>query len=215
MLNIFKKQIVGEEVKGNISKVFIFLGRSGCGKGTQADLMIAHLCKIGDKSCKTLHVESGALLREFAKGDNYTQKKIKEVLAGGVLVPESVIVSLWTDYLIANFSGTENLVFDGTPRKLHEAQLLDNALQFYGVEKPTVIYVNVSREWSEKRLLGRARKDDTPDAIEKRLTWFETEVMKTIDFFKTNPYYNFIDVNGEQPIEDVQNEILAKLGLNL
>lgn len=215
MFNIFKKQIKKESENSNTSKVFIFLGRSGCGKGTQADLMISHLCRTDDKRCKTLHIESGALLREFAKGNNYTQKKIKEVLANGVLVPESVIVSLWTDYLIANFNGTENLVFDGTPRKLHEAQLLDNALRFYGIEKPTVIYVNVSREWSEKRLLGRARKDDTPDAIEKRLTWFETEVIKSIDFFKTNPYYNFIDINGEQPIEDVQNEILAKLGLNL
>ena len=132
-----------------------------------------------------------------------------------MLVPESIIVALWTDYIIANFTGTENMVFDGTPRKLHEAQLLDNALQFYGIEKPNVIYVNVSKEWAEKRLQGRARKDDTADAIAKRLSWFETEVTKTIDFYRNSPYYNFIDINGEQTIEEVQNEILAKLGLNL
>jgi adenylate kinase family enzyme len=83
------------------------------------------------------------------------------------------------------------------------------------VKKPNVVYVNVSKDWSEKRLQGRARKDDTPEAINRRLTWFETEVSKTIDFYRNNPYYNFIDINGEQPIEDVQNEILAKLGLNL
>jgi adenylate kinase len=216
MLNIFKKQLLGEKSVGeNVPKAFIFIGRSGCGKGTQADLLMAHLCRAGDKLCKTVHIESGALLREFAKGDNYTQNKIKDVLGGGVLVPESIIVALWTDYLIANFTGTENLVFDGTPRKLHEAQLLDNALQFYGIEKPVVVYVNVSRAWSEKRLEGRARKDDTPEAIARRLAWFETEVVKTIDFYRNSNYYNFIDINGEQPIEDVQNEILAKLGLNL
>jgi len=216
MLNIFKKQILGESnEEKNVLKVFIFLGRSGCGKGTQADLLMSHLCGAGDKTCKNLHIESGALLREFAKGEKYTQKKIKEVLAGGVLVPESMIVALWTDYLIANFSGTENMIFDGTPRKIREAQLLDDALHFYDIKNPVVIYVNVSREWSKKRLLGRARKDDTPDAIEKRLAWFETEVSKTLDFYRTNSYYNFIEINGEQPIEDVQNEILAKLGLNL
>jgi adenylate kinase len=215
MFNIFKKQIL-DKVTGEKNKpqVFIFLGRSGCGKGTQADLLLTHLCKVGDKACKTLHIESGTLLREFAQGDNYTQKKIKDVLAGGILVPESMIVALWTDYIISNFTGTENMVFDGTPRKIREAQLLDDALHFYGIEKPNVVYVNVSRDWSEKRLLGRARKDDTPDAIERRLAWFESEVMKAIDFYRTSPYYNFIDVNGEQPIEDVQNEILAKLGLN-
>ena len=216
MLNIFKKQTTAEEVKKiNSPKAFIFIGRSGCGKGTQADLMITYLCKIGDKSCRTLHLESGALLRGFTKGNNYTQKRTKFVMDNGLLVPESVVVALWTDYLIANFTGIENLVFDGTPRKLHEAQLLDNALQFYGVEKPTVIYMNVSKEWSEKRLIGRARKDDTPEAVAKRLAWFDTEVMPTIDYYKNNVGYNFVDINGEQPIGDVQNEILAKLGLNL
>lgn len=214
MLNIFKKQILGGVVD-NKPKVFIFLGRSGCGKGTQADLLLSHLCKVGNKSCKTLHIESGALLREFSQGGNHTQKKIKEVLAGGILVPESIIVSLWMDFMINNFTGTENMVFDGTPRKLREAQLLDDALRFYGIEKPNVIYVNVSRDWSEKRLLGRARKDDTPEAVQRRLDWFETEVTKTLDFYRNNSYYNFIDVNGEQPIEEVQNELLAKLGLNL
>jgi adenylate kinase len=214
MLNIFKRK--KEQVKKvDIPRAFIILGRSGCGKGTQADLLMTHLRNTKGKINKTIHIESGALLRNFAKGDNFTQIKIKSVLSGGVLVPESIIVALWTDYLIANFTGTENLVFDGTPRKLHEAQLLDNALQFYGIEKPNVLCLNVSKDWSEKRLQGRARKDDTPDAIARRLAWFETEVTKTIDFYKNNSYYNFIDINGEQSIEDVQNEILAKLGLNL
>lgn len=195
-------------------KAFIFIGRSGCGKGTQADLMISHLRNPEGQMSKTLHIESGALLRDFAKGENFTQIKIKEVLNSGVLVPESIITALWTDYIIAHFNGTENMVFDGTPRKLHEAQLLDNALQFYGIEKPVVLYIQVSKEWSEKRLQGRARKDDTPEAIARRLEWFEIEVTKTIEFYKTNSYYNFIEIDGEQPIDDVQNEILAKLGLN-
>jgi len=209
MLNIFKRQRV------NNPQAFIFIGRSGCGKGTQADLLMTHLCQIGDKSCKTLHIESGTLLREFSLGNNYTQKKIKTVLSSGTLVPESMIVSLWTGYIIDNFTGNENLVFDGTPRKLREAQLLDDALHFYGIQKPVVICLNVSSDWSEKRLISRARKDDTPDAIKRRLEWFETEVTKTIDYYRNNPYYNFVDINGEQPIEDVQNEILSKLGLNL
>lgn len=217
MINFFKKHLTRKsEVApvGNIPKAFIILGRSGCGKGTQADLLMTHLCKTGDKLCKNVHIESGALLRAFSKGDNYTQEKIGKVLASGALVPESIIVALWTDYLIANFNGSENLVFDGTPRKLHEAQLLDSALQFYQIEKPVVLNINVSAEWAEQRLIGRGRKDDTKEAIARRLAWFETEVMKTINFYKSSSYYNFIDINGEQTIPEVQNEILAKLGLN-
>ncbi len=199
----------------NKSKAFIFLGRSGCGKGTQANLLIEHLCKIGDKDCKTLHIESGALIREFSLGDSYTQKETKAVMESGLLIPEAVIVSLWMNYLANNFTSDENIVFDGTPRKLRESQLLDDALKFYKFEKPTVVCVNVSRDWSKKRLEGRARKDDTLEAIERRLEWYETDVVPVINYYKDSSYYNVIDVNGEQPIEDVQKEILAKLGLNL
>lgn len=199
----------------NTPKVFIFLGRSGCGKGTQADLIIKHLKDLEGKFSKTLHIESGALLRQFAQGDNFTQRKIKSVLNSGALVPESIIVSLWTENIIANFSGTENMVFDGTPRKLHEAQLLDNALRFYGVEKPVVFYLEVSENWAEKRLQERGRKDDTAEAIKKRLAWFESEVVKTIDFYQTDSYYEFVTINGEQSIAEVHQDILAKSGLNL
>ena len=216
MLNIFKKQIL-DKVTGesNTSKVFIFLGRSGCGKGTQADLLMTHLCKVGDKSCKTIHVESGALIREYSKGDSYTQKKTNSVMSSGLLIPEAVIVSLWMKLLDENYTGSENIVFDGCPRKLRESQLLNDTLTFYNIEKPIVISVNVSKNWSEKRLMGRARKDDTPDSIKKRLEWYETDVVPVLNYYRNNPYYNVIDVNGEQPIEDVQNELLAKLGLNL
>lgn len=210
MFNIFKKKENSTNNAVN-SKTFIFIGRSGCGKGTQADLLMTHLCEFKDKSCKTLHIETGALLREFAKGNSYTQKLCNEKMKVGGLMPEAVMVALWENHLIEHFSGQENLIFDGCPRKVHEAQLLDSALKFYKIEKPTVLYINVSRDWSEKRLLGRARKDDTPEAIQKRLDWFETEVVPTLNFFKNNSYYNFLDINGEQSIEDVQKEILAKI----
>ncbi|NQV87984.1 MAG: nucleoside monophosphate kinase [Parcubacteria group bacterium] len=191
-------------------QTFIFIGRSGCGKGTQADLLTAHLCE-HDNLCKTLHIETGSFLREFVKGDSYTQKLSKKILDEGALMPESVMVALWENYLFDNYTGKENLIFDGAPRKLHEAQLLDSALKFYSIKKPNIIYMNVSREWSEKRLLGRARKDDKPEVIERRLDWFDSEVMPTVNFYKNNSDYNFLDINGEQTIEEVNKEIIAKL----
>ena len=195
------------------AKAFIFIGRSGCGKGTQADLLVKHLCQVWDKTCRTLHIETGQLLRDFVLGESYTQSLCRIRMDNGVLMPEAVMVSLWENYLVKNFSGTENLIFDGCPRKLHEAQLLDSALRFYNFEKPVVIYVNVSRGWSEKRLAARARKDDTKEAIKNRLDWFDSEVMPTVNYYRENSNYNFVDINGEQPIDDVQNEILSKLTL--
>jgi len=71
--------------------------------------------------------------------------------------------------------------------------------------------MNVSREWSKERLLGRGRKDDDPEEIKKRLDWYETEVAPVVEYYKDNPKYNFIDVNGEQTIEEVHKEIIEKV----
>jgi len=197
----------------NKPKVFIVIGRSGCGKGTQVDLLKTYLAN-KDTQKKILHVESGDFLREFVKADSYTQKKTKFVMENGFLVPESVVVYLWMNYLIKNFTGQENIMFDGCPRKIDEAKMLSDALKFYDIEKPDVVYVNVARTWAEEKLLNRARKDDTVEGIKNRMDYFDKEVIPVIEYFKNNKYYNFIDVNGDQTREAVHEEILAKLGLN-
>ena len=204
MFNFLKKQkIVKSDFK---PQAFIFMGRSGCGKGTQADFIFKHLCEI-EKSCKTLHVETGAFLREFVKGDTDTEKLTKKVIESGGLMPEAIVVGLWVNYLFKNFTGKENIVFDGCPRKLHEAMLLDSALKFYGIEKPFVIYINVGEKWAEDRLSVRARKDDSAEGVQRRMKWFETEVMPTIEYFRNSHNFRFIEVNGEKSIEDVHQDI--------
>jgi len=192
----------------NKNEVCIFIGRSGCGKGTQTELYIKKLEEINDSN--TLHIETGSLLREMAKSNSYTSKIVKGILDVGGLMPESIVISLWTDYLINNFFGKENIVFDGTARRLYEAEILDRTLKFYNILKYKVIYINVSRNWAIERLLARGRKDDTEEDIEKKMEWFDKEVMLSIDFFKNNKNCEFIDVNGEQTIEQVHNEINNK-----
>jgi adenylate kinase len=208
MFNFLKKDVKAEKV--HHPKVFIFMGRSGCGKGTQADFIVKHLCEV-EKFCKTLHVETGALLRVFIKGNTYTEKLTKKVVESGGLMPEAIVVGIWSNYLFSNFSGKENIVFDGCPRKLHEALLLDSALRFYGIDKPTVIYINVSEKWAEDRLTARARKDDSSEGIKKRMEWFGKEVVPTIDFFRNSPNFRFFEVNGEKTVEEVHQDIKAKV----
>jgi len=204
MFNIFKKE------ERSTGKAFILMGRSGSGKGTQTGLLVRYLCE-KEKLCRTLHIESGALVREFVREDGYTQKRTKSVMESGLLIPEAMTVSLWANYLTENFTGIESMVFDGTPRKLREAQLLDETFKFYSIKKPTLIYVNVGEKWAEDRLCGRARKDDTKEAVEKRMSWFESEVMPVINYYKENPDYNYVNINGEQTIEEVHKEIVKKI----
>ena len=187
------------------------MGRSGCGKGTQVELLMKKLTE-DNKDRKILHIESGAFFRKLLKGpETYTQKLTKEIVETGGLMPEGIVIGLWSNFLMENYTGEENLVFDGCPRKVIEAQALDSVLKFYKASNPTVIYINVTRKWAEDRLTARGRKDDTPEGINNRMNWFDNEILPTtIELFKNDPFYKFIDINGEQPIEKVFQEVLDK-----
>jgi adenylate kinase len=189
---------------------FIFIGRSGCGKGTQADLLQAYI-KSKDES-PILYIETGANFREFIKGANYTNTLSKQVYESDHVQPAFLAAYMWSFEMVAKYTGKEHLIFDGTPRSLEEAQILAGALDFYSIASTVVIHLEVSRAWSERHLLSRGRSDDANiSRIDKRLDWFDANVIPAINYFKSNSKYHFVEVNGEQTIAEVQNEIIEKL----
>lgn len=192
-------------------KTYIFYGSSGSGKGTQASLLKKYLEK-GDRENETLYIETGLHLREFIKSDNYSSKLTKNLLENGKLLPEFLPIWIWTDFFVKNFkTGKEHLILDGLARRVDEAPVLDNALKFYGREKPEVIILNVSHEWGVKRLLERGRHDDNKADIKRRIEWYDSNVVPTIQFFRNNSDYLVHEINGEQTIEQVHEEIVSKL----
>jgi len=197
----------------NITKpeTFIFIGPSGCGKGTQAELLIKYL-KENDINRSVFYLESGEKIRNFLKGKKYSNKLAMEFYEKGKLQPEFLTVWVWAGILIENLTGMEHLVIDGTPRKLREARVLDTAIKFYNRNGTHIIFLNVSHAWSKNRLTERGRADDkTKGDIEKRLDWYEREVVPTIEYFKTDKNYKFHEINGEQSVEQVHSEIIKKI----
>ncbi len=208
----------------------IMLGRSGCGKGTQAKFLVDafHLEYIG----------TGSSLRTFAERDNTAAHHLKEMLATGNLVPSWLAFFVWMERL--TYSDVyKGVLFDGSPRKLEEAKMLDEVLEWFGRKKVKVILIDISREEAVKRLMKRricskcgkgaylddqhsnttqchycygeltVRMEDNPEGIKTRLNWFDDEVIESVEFYKNKG--KLIVVNGEQSPEDVQKEILNKL----
>ncbi len=219
-------------------KVYTLLGRAGCGKGTQAKLLME---KLG-----LIYIGSGELLRDRAKQKDFTGQKTDQTMKTGALAPTFLIFMLWINRLEeikkaagANFKG---LIFDGSPRKLIEAYLLEEALNWYGWDKNfKAILVDISREEAFNRLTKRrqcakcgqlipyvgayktlekcdkcggelfVRQDDKPEAINQRLDLFEQEVMPVVEYYEKKRL--LIKINGEQSIEEVRKEILEKISL--
>jgi adenylate kinase family enzyme len=191
---------------------FILIGKSGCGKGTQSDLLSKYL-KNKTPEQGVFYVQSGDEFRRFINGDSYTKKLARKVYDEGGLEPEFLSILMWTNFVAENYNGNDHIIIDGSPRLSHEALVMDSLFPFFGMSRPVVIYLNVSDTWATSRLLERGRRDDNSPDIKKRLEWFGDEVMKTVDFYRNNGQYRFIEVNGEQGSDKVHKEILEKLNI--
>jgi len=191
------------------SPAFILFGRSGSGKGTQAELLIDLLEK---NNQSVLYIETGREFRSFIDDSNYTADRTKEALERGELLPVWLPVWLWAEKFVRSYDGTQTLVLDGLARRMTEAPVVDSALKFYGIENCKVININVSREEAKRRLMSRGRPDDTEEAkIQRRLDWYDRDVLDVLDYLADKKGYEFIDINGEQSVEDVFGDIKKAL----
>lgn len=215
-------------------KIIILLGRAGSGKGTQAELLKEkfNFEKIG----------SGDILRSRFKIKDFTGKKLDKELSGGGLAPSAIIFKLWIDKMEEmkryDFNG---LVIDGSPRKILEARLMDQAFEWYEWEKYLyIMYIDISREESFNRLSKRKycgkcgrlipyigdfknlKKCDRCEGVLKvRHDDHPDGIRKRLELFEeeTRPvldYYkktgkNIIQINGNQDIEKVFQDILKHL----
>lgn len=191
-------------------KTFIFIGRSGCGKGTQAELLIEYLKKV-TPDIPIQYLETGAQFRELIARSNHTALLARDIMDAGGLQPSFLAVHSWSHLFIENMTGKEHLIIDGSPRRLDEAKVLVDAFRFYHRAAPTLLYINISKKWSADRLLARGRFDDSKKDIEERLSWFDTQVLPAVEQMKKESEFIVHDINGEQTIEKVHQEILSKI----
>ena len=186
--------------------VLSMLGRPGAGKETQIELLQQDVKKYEV-------IRTGILLRKKAKHKDLIGRKLRYVLNRGFLVPTPIVFSLWMPRLIRvknNEQKYRGVVLDGNPRKLYEAQMLDEVFEMFNWDKCfRVCYIHISEKESRKRLKARDRFDDASKEIEERLRWFRTDVEKALAYYRKRGV--LVEVNGEQSQEAVRREIQKKL----
>jgi|AntAceMinimDraft_18_1070375.scaffolds.fasta_scaffold00257_28 adenylate kinase len=189
--------------------VISFLGPPGCGKGTQSKLL--------QEKFGFAFFGSGDLLRQRGQVNDFTGQKIKKIINQGRLISSLVIAGLWEKEMerVKNLPQFSGLIIDGSPRALSEAKLIDSGLDWYEwTSKHKVVYLNISYEESEKRLLakmGRHRKDDTVPALEERWNCFRNQTLPVLEYYRQKGA--LIEIDGNSSVQEVYQSMVRALKL--
>lgn len=200
------------EVKKPFNNIVILVGRSGSGKGTQGEYIKQFFqdnFKIQEtgESVDLKYISTGQRFREFSASESYTASISRKINEAGGLQPEFLAVWNWAAILIDTLDKESNIIFDGAPRKLHEAEVLDSTVGFYGFSRPLVIEIDVSLDECVRRMLLRKRADDTEEVIRERLGWYDRDVVPMLEWYKQNQNYIYKKINGNRSVDEIKVEI--------
>ncbi len=185
-----------------MSKIIFFLGKPGSGKGTQIKYL--------EQKTEFEVVRTGDLLRSRAEEDDFVGRKVKECLLKGGLIPTPIVFLLWMPRLLEfREKEVKGIIFDGNPRKLYEAKMLEEVFKMFEWDSVFAVYLKISDNEAHKRLSKRKRSDDEKKDIISRLEWFNGEVMPVVESYLQQG--RLIEVDGEQEIEEVWEELSQKI----
>jgi adenylate kinase len=124
----------------------VLLGPPGAGKGTQAQRIA--------EATELLHVSTGDMFRENVKNETELGKLAKTYMDRGELVPDEVTIKM----LLERIEGPDaaaGAMFDGFPRNVVQAKVLDDALAGRGGAIQMALLITVRDEELIARLGGR------------------------------------------------------------
>ena len=209
----------------------IFLGPIASGKGTQANLAASKY--------NLEAISIGELLRERRDIKDDIGLKIASLQQQGLLVDDDITLQVLEEK-VKTCSKEVGILFDGYPRTMHQAHMLDELLKKYDRQIDKVINFEIDDKSIVDRIGGRLickcgetyhqthkkpvkenvcdkcgqtlyqRDDDTEEGIKKRLEVYHTYVKPLVGFYQARNL--LISVNALQPIESISNDIEKILG---
>lgn len=188
----------------------ILLGPPGSGKGTQAQLLVQRY--------GIVQLSTGEMLRAAVAAGTPVGLKAKEIMAGGGLVPDEVVVGIISDR-IDQADAKNGFILDGFPRTVPQAEALDDLLRHKHLKLDAVIELRVNESALLSRVETRVaqmrergeevRVDDTPEVLTKRLASYRSQTEPLIHYYSERRKLSTID--GMMAIDEVTRAIHRQL----
>ena len=123
----------------------ILLAPPAAGKGTQSELL--------EKHYKMNHISTGDLLRAASREESDFGKELKSIMESGKLVSDDIVLQVLSNYL--DKADNMNLLLDGFPRNVYQAEKLDEILAGKDSKIDYVFLLDVPKETLLDRITGR------------------------------------------------------------
>ena len=204
----------------------ILFGPPGAGKGTQAQFIV--------RKHNYFQLSTGDLLRNEVRLKTQLGTEIEKLITSGHFVSDDIVNKLLRQS-INNLKFRDRIIFDGYPRNVEQAKNLELILKEFNQNVGHIIFLNVSRDVIEKRIMGRItcdkcnmtlneffdkaqielhpcgkdflvkRKDDKLETIIARYDTYMKMTKPVLEFYSKNP--NFTEIDGTVQIEAITMKI--------
>jgi adenylate kinase len=210
----------------------IFLGPPGAGKGTQA--------KVLEERFGYRQVSTGDILRANRRDKTPLGVEAQSYMDRGALVPDDLIIRMMEPVLDA----AGNVILDGFPRTVAQAQALDDLLRRKKKSAVAVLF-DVDRKVLTERLTGRwtheasgrtyhavhnpprvagvddvtgepliQRPDDKEETIRTRLAVYDEQTAPLIAYYDDPNDARLVRVDALAPIDSVTDQLVQLVNSN-
>lgn len=177
-------------------------GPPGAGKGTQSKKLRTNYGLV--------HVSTGDLFRKHIQEETSIGLQVRKYISEGMLVPDEITLHMIEEQVLAHHKDCKGFLFDGFPRTVAQAKVLDSKLEKYNTSLSLVLSLDVPREELHRRIKKRGLEENRIDdqdesSVLTRFDLYNSETLPVKSYYEAQD--KFIKISGTNHVDVVLKNI--------